>query len=203
MTDRIKKQISSRTFLCKIVLVAIIGFSLVACEYEKLGEVVVEERTATGFVEIASKSSVDVNLYTGKDYKVIVKADEKNLNKIVTEVRDGILHIEGKGIIRAKGLTVDVYMPKLKAIAVTGSGDVKVNSGIASNLEIKISGSGDIDTRNYQVEDINITSTGSGDSKIWVTETLTGKLSGSGDILYKGNPKVSVNDTGSGDVKRL
>ncbi|MCL2290718.1 MAG: hypothetical protein FWC34_08475 [Bacteroidetes bacterium] len=31
MTKRIKKQISSKTFLCKIALVMLMGFSLVAC----------------------------------------------------------------------------------------------------------------------------------------------------------------------------
>ena len=44
MTERTKKQISSRTLMCKIALVALMGFSLVACNKEPI------EKTISGTV---------------------------------------------------------------------------------------------------------------------------------------------------------
>jgi hypothetical protein len=190
-----------KLLLCKIALVTLIGFSVIACE--KLGEVVVEERTATGFVGIIANGAADVNVHPDNDFKVTVKTEENNLEKIVTEVRDGILYIEEKGLRRARKLTVDVYMPEFNTITIKGTGDVKVNNGSAPDLEINISGSGDIDARNYQVENVNITIKGSGDTRIWVTEALTGTMSGSGDVRYKGNPRINVKVTGSGDLRQL
>ena len=167
------------------------------------GDVVSKERPATGFEGIITGNSADINVYPGREYKVIVTTEEKIQDKILTEVRGNILNIESKGTFSSKELKIDVYMPVLKAITVKGSGDVKVHNGSVPDLEINISGSGNIDARNYQVEDVNITSTGSGDARIWVTETLNGTSSGSGNVLFKGSPRMNVRVSGSGDVKPL
>ena len=167
------------------------------------GDVVSNERPLTGFESIITGGSADINVYPARDYKVIVRTEENNQGNVVVDVRGNILNIESKGTFRTSELNIDVYMPVLKAVTIRGSGDVKINDGKASGLEITISGSGDIDARNYQVENVNITSAASGDARIWATETLSGTSTGSGDILYKGNPRVSVRASASGDVKPL
>ena len=68
---------------------------LAGCESK--GNIVETERTLTGFEGIIADSSADINVYPGRDYKVIVITEENNQNNIVTEVRGNILYIESKG----------------------------------------------------------------------------------------------------------
>jgi len=185
-------------YLIVLRIVLLIGL-MTGCETN--GDVVSIERNVTTFEGIITDGSADINVYPGREYKVIVTTEEKIQDNILTDVRGNILYIESKGKFSTKELKIDIYMPVLKAITVKGSGDVKINNGSISNLEITISGSGDIDARNYQVEDVNISVTGSGDTRIWVTETLSGNISGSGDVFYKGNPRINVDVTGSGDIR--
>jgi len=194
LEDRMKRK---EWYWVVLGIVLLIGL-MAGCDN---GDVVSNERNVTAFEGIITNSSADINIYPGRDYKVIVTTEENIQSNILTEVRSNILNIESKGKFSTKELKIDIYMPELKAITVKGSGDVKINNGSISNLEINISGSGDIDARNYQVENVNINSKGSGDARLWVTETLNGSISGSGDIFYKGNPRIDVKITGSGDLR--
>jgi hypothetical protein len=86
----------------------------------------------------------------------------------------------------------------------TGSGDLKINSRRTSDFRISLRGVGDVEAQNFEAENVVVTHTGSGDLKVWVTKSLTGNISGVGDVLYKGDPPINdVKRTGNGDVKKL
>ena len=73
-----------------------------------------------------------------------------------------------------------------------------------NELTIHISGSGDIDTENLQAEKVNIIISGSGDCRVHVIDQLVAKTSGSGDIYYKGTPKMlDSRASGSGSIKTI
>lgn len=84
--------------------------------------------------------------------------------------------------------------------SIAGSGLVDL-TGSVENAEISIAGLGDYEAFGLESEDSNITISGSGNADVFVRDALTGAISGSGQINYKGNPvTVDVTITGSGRV---
>jgi len=181
-----------------------------SCEKEKTvrgsGNIVSQERTASGFSGIAIDGVADVNVHMDEDYKVIVTIDDNLQNNVLTEVKTNVLHINEKPKINFNTTTkviVDVYLPELKDIDLKGVGTVILSNGNTSDFKISLSGVGNIDAQNYRVEDIIITHSGVGEAKIWATNSLKGSLSGVGNILYKGNPTIEVNASGVGKIIKL
>lgn len=86
--------------------------------------------------------------------------------------------------------------------AIAGSGNIKV-AGTANNFNGRISGSGSMAGSELSVEVADIKIAGSGDCKIGVSDLLTAKVSGSGSVYYRGNPKVESKTTGSGKVRSM
>lgn len=85
---------------------------------------------------------------------------------------------------------------------ISGSGDIEL-SGRTSDLEVRVSGSGDIEAYNLESEFVKVTVSGSADVKVTANEMLTARVSGSGDISYRGNPKkVDTKTSGSGDISK-
>lgn len=84
---------------------------------------------------------------------------------------------------------------------VIGSGDINL-TGKTNDLSAKVTGSGDFNGNNLQAENAAATVSGSGTIEVMVTDTFDGKVSGSGDIFYKGNPKTDhISVVGSGSIK--
>jgi len=130
------------------------------------------------------------------------------------------LHLSGSGdiiaqtAIKAEDLKIsisgsgDVKIGSLTAqnldLAISGSGDMELSGpGTISQVDVAVSGSGDIDLSELQANDVNVAISGSGDIKLWANENLRGKVSGSGDIYYKGRPRFDVKVSGSGSVTSL
>ncbi len=114
------------------------------------------------------------------------------------------LSVTGSGDIEGKGVSVN----ELKT-SVTGSGDIKIRdiqsnsvsasvtgsgdillTGTTSEATYRVSGSGDIKAADLVTQRADAQISGSGDIKCHVTEYLKGRVSGSGDIGYKGNPEI-------------
>ena len=84
----------------------------------------------------------------------------------------------------------------------SGSGDINIR-GRATNLQTTNSGSGDIDAYEMEASNLVATISGSGDIKVNVKEMLTARISGSGNIGYRGNPKkVDAKTSGSGNISK-
>lgn len=85
---------------------------------------------------------------------------------------------------------------------VSGSGDLKL-TGNTENLHTNVTGSGDINAYDVTAENVYATITGSGDIEVTANASLTGRITGSGDIFYKGEPKKEDKKvTGSGDITK-
>ena len=192
-----------------IVVCLAVTVVFVSCKKEKTGKgsgnVVSQERTASGFYGIRMDGVAEVNVYTGENYRVVVTTDDNLQDVVFTEVMNNVLHINERVQISFEPtkLIVDVYLPELKSIDLQGVGNVKLSNGSASDFKITLSGVGNIDAQNYQVENITITHSGVGNAKIWVTGSLKGSISGVGNVYYKGNPTMGVNVSGVGGVMKL
>lgn len=81
-----------------------------------------------------------------------------------------------------------------------GSGNLKL-SGTVENLEAKTAGSGDLNCNKLVSQNANVTVAGSGSLEVNCTNNLIAKVAGSGNIQYKGNPKIIDSKVaGSGDI---
>ncbi len=84
--------------------------------------------------------------------------------------------------------------------SIAGSGDITL-SGTSSSIKCSVAGSGDLKAYELQSNDADVRIAGSGVIRISVKDNLTAKVSGSGDVYYKGNPKKQdVKVSGSGNV---
>ncbi len=73
--------------------------------------------------------------------------------------------------------------------------------GKTNNLDVRVAGSGDIHGFGLQANHTTVSIAGSGDASVVSNESLKARVSGSGDIEYKGNPtKEDTKVSGSGSI---
>ena len=86
---------------------------------------------------------------------------------------------------------------------VTGSGDLVIK-GKADSLDCEVTGSGDLDAFGLESANVNSAVTGSGNCKVYCTDFLMARVTGSGDIDYKGDPKKKDTKVhGSGSISKV
>jgi len=173
------------------------------------GRVVVRERSIEQFDSITLNGVGKINIYpgqkyNGESYKVVVTTDSNIQEIIEVKVKSGCLYIDYKNnfSLNPTKLVLDVYLPELKEVCLSGVGDIFISNGNANSLDISLSGVGNINALNYLVKNIDIQLSGVGDARIWATQNLSGRLSGIGDIVYKGNPTNNIKVNGIGKVRR-
>lgn len=82
----------------------------------------------------------------------------------------------------------------------SGSGDLTLK-GNTNDLNLRVAGSGDISAFGLQANNTIASIAGSGDIEVVSNKSLKARVTGSGDIDYKGNPeKEDTKVTGSGTI---
>lgn len=164
---------------------AFAAIALTGCDLADDGARVSQTRNVDTFTRIDNDSSVDVRLHVGEPQHVRVRAGEKVINDVHTDVRDGVLRVRfDHSGLGGRNVVVEASVPSLDGISLSGSGDVDAD-GRTNRLAIDLDGSGDAD-----VADL-------------VARRLDLEIDGSGDIKYAGNPQITRNDDGSGDVEHV
>jgi hypothetical protein len=83
----------------------------------------------------------------------------------------------------------------------SGSGTIRL-SGLTYDHVVQISGSGTVSSFDLFAQEALVQISGSGDARVHVFRYLDARISGSGRVFYKGNPRVQAIITGSGSVIR-
>ncbi len=119
--------------------------------------------------------------------------------------------LEGRTVLKARDMSarlsgsgdMDIAIEAENLdVTVSGSGDMNLE-GAVQNLKVQISGSGDIHAYNLQANHVDALVSGSANIEVTAKESLRARVSGSGDIFYKGNPeKVDSKTSGSGDISK-
>lgn len=98
-------------------------------------------------------------------------------------------------------LAFKVYSEEL-SIVNSGSGNVIIQ-GVTRDLSIDNRGSGEVKTDMVKTENAVVDSRGSGDVWLHAASSLEIKLSGTGNVLYRGEPQnLQQENTGSGNIRR-
>jgi len=107
------------------------------------------------------------------------------------------LAISGSGRLIASDFTYE----KMNC-SISGSGSFEFNgTGMVTDASLAISGSGGFKAPGLELKAFEVRVSGSGSCDCYVTGMLTASISGSGDIIYAGNPKVDIRSSGSGKVR--
>lgn len=110
------------------------------------------------------------------------------------------------GISGSGDITLEGCASESAGVSITGSGDVTLRGASddqpAGALTLQISGSGSADLDGCAFASANVRITGSGSGTLTLgSGDLTGSISGSGEVRYRGSPaRVDVRTTGSGRV---
>ena len=210
-----------------------------------------EERDVPSFSEISLRIPAKLHLEQGPKQSVEIKAKSSVMEDIITEVKGRTLTIRfpGKNFFMRDfnpgEIEIYITVPEIDALsisgsgdiisegtiktrildlAVSGSGDIKLDdlnservkavvSGSgdifiagdkqAEDLSIVISGSGDVNAEDFAATDVNVKITGSGDCTVTANGSLYARIAGSGGVKYKGNPSIDTSVVGSGSVQKL
>lgn len=106
-------------------------------------EIVRQERSVGRFTRLSSAGSTPVTYIQSSMSKVIIEGSPEFIDKMITEVRGGTLHIEmKKGNYRNLNLRVTVYSPVLDEVSMAGSGSFFDEEGHRTDGDVKYSSAG-------------------------------------------------------------
>lgn len=189
------------------------GVALAAFSQKTINDPNVQKRSASGYHGVSVSGSIELFLTQGNEEAVAVSAAEpKWVDKVITEVKDGILHIymenEKKMNVDlgfgSKKIRAYVSVKSIDYLSLAGSGKVHIEGNLkAEELKINISGSGNI-KGGLAVNDLTIGLSGSANADFsGNAEKSDFHISGSGNIgtydLTTAFCKVSI--SGSGNVR--
>ena len=182
---------------------------------------VILTRSASQSVRIKTDDNIMPHILTEvENGKLVISQEGKNLRPTVLTLYISAANLEGVSISGSGDITGnEVFNSDRFYSDIAGSGDISVIvsanrlesnisgsgsiylSGSANSYDATITGSGDVDAFELQTRDSSVVITGSGNCRVNVSDLLRAKITGSGDVLYKGHPEMSKSITGSGKVK--
>lgn len=159
-----------------------------------------------GFDRIASTGSVDVEVTVDpsaeQPFVVRLDGDPEAIEKVELSVSGDTLEVRtGSGWTRGR-VRLLTTLPVLKAVELTGSGDLEVEGLAGTPLDVRVFGSGDV-RLGGTVGDLDVKTAGSGDVKIAQVKARRVVLAapGSGDLTIAGaTERLRIDLMGSGDV---
>jgi hypothetical protein len=211
----------------KIILCILLAvFTLSSCEkflpeiypLTGTGAIQTEERLTPSFSKIDNRIGADINIIKSTSRHINVFAQGNLLPFIHTKVINDALIITSydRTLITDQSITIDVYVPSIQEVKISGAGQVKSDcplsriylsgsgnitcSGKSDNVEIILSGYGNIDLLDMEVGSADIHISGSGNVKMNVSDWMDVNIQGTGNVFYKGNPKISEHISGVGSV---
>ncbi|WP_282160295.1 head GIN domain-containing protein [Ulvibacterium marinum] len=166
----------------------------------------IETEVKRGTLVIRSKDNKHLIPSRGEGVFITVSVDE------IDKIRlSGSGDFIGKKTLRTHDMDIQVSGAKhidltIDAtditIATSGSSNIDLK-GNSEELTIRSSGSSNVKAYGLEVDDTTLELSGSSDVEVTVNESLTSRVSGSGNIQYRGNPdKVFNQISGSGSVSK-
>ena len=153
---------------------------------------IINIKVVNGTLTITTENNVNVR--PSRTNKIKIKVPVQLLDTISL---NGCGSITSKTTIKNMKLKVTLDGPGSIAIPVDtteatawilGSGTISLN-GITENFNCRISGSGTIEASGLEAKQVSASISGSGDAKVNSTLALTGRIIGTGNIAFAGEPK--------------
>ncbi len=168
-----------------------------------------EIRNVGKFSSISLSMAAKVYIEQGPECRLEIEADDDDLEKIKTEVKNGKLNISTKNwTSNLKGnVIINITMPELEGMVIAGSGSIVAGSKFScEELDLSVTGSGAIKMENLSVGELDAMITGSGNIKLNgdpAADELSLTITGSGSYTSEGLKinEANISITGSGSAK--
>ncbi|MGB0429858.1 MAG: head GIN domain-containing protein [Bacteroidia bacterium] len=156
---------------------------------------VIEYRNDVNCVRPTQKTVMQLHFTQIKEIVIDGSGDIYGLDTVNTERLD--IKINGSGNVK-----LDANIQNL-LIEVDGSGDVDIEGNGNSGF-VLIKGSGNVDIYDFEMRSLGIEVNGSGDSRAFVQDELKVWVNGSGDVWYRGECDLVIDErNGSGEVRKI
>jgi hypothetical protein len=178
----------------------------------------------TVYITVATIEGLSVSGSGDMIVETKVNANNLKLNvsgsgslKIDAQANDVTADVSGSGYMELRGkfksfssdisgsgeINMNTTIEGLADFGISGSGKV-IAKGSAQSVKAKISGSGKVLAAELETDKCEVRISGSGGVEINVKNELDARISGSGSVYYKGDPKrVNADASGSGKVKKM
>jgi hypothetical protein len=158
------------------------------------GEVATEERFVTAFKAIILRGFGSLRVHRGEQ-RIEISCDSNILPFISTAVSGGELRIGLKPLawaLRTSGLDIDVTLPELSGLGVSGSGSASVDAFSGEGFLGSVSGSGTVSAVLDYARATFVVSGSAGLSGVVAASGLELRSSGSGAVTLVGSTEHAV-----------
>ena len=189
------------------------------------GNLISEMRDAADFTDINASQSIRVSIRQSDTFSLTIQADDNLIDRVEANVQDGELRLAMKpGQYRASTVRATVTLPSLQRIEASTSSDVRIEGfeqpaddwtfvlNTSSQLSVLNSSVRNLDVSGFTSSEMscfglgtvatNVNLATSASLEISVSERLSGTASTSSEVVFRGDPEVSVEVNTSARVRR-
>lgn len=173
-------------------------------------------------IDLGGVLTVEATIAPGQPASVQIVGDADLVDKVTATVKDGVLVLDTRDLHvnrRNAHLRAIVSAPGLDALAISGTGGMKVTGlaaerlavalsgtgsltmqGTTGELRATVSGTGDIAGKRLDAKDVVVQITGAGSARLHATRSVDARVGGVGSVSVDGHPaqvKKSVSGVGS------
>jgi hypothetical protein len=184
------------------------------------GKTVSVRRSLPEFSWLHIRSAANITVKQGQDAHIIISGDDNIVSLFEHRLEQNRLVLSESRSYQARmPLDITVVAPGIEKVQLSGSSNLNMDNMNVPRMELILSGSGSITARGYVGQlaarvlgsgrlylidlasrHIDVDIKGSGSAELFSKETLAAAITGSGTILYRGNPQLHTNIRGSGRV---
>lgn len=184
-----------------------------------------EARDVGGFHSVNLRGAADASIRVGEAPSLSATADDATLRELRTEVRHGMLIVEQKGgwPWSRKGLKLDITVPELREVVISGAGDITVDGARGQSLELSLQGAGNLvaggeihsltvhingagnaSLAGLHAREARVVVNGTGDVTVRASDALDAVVNGVGSVRYLGTPpRLETQVNGVGGIERI
>ena len=172
------------------------------------GRAATETRAVSGFDAVDFAFVGDVTITQGEEEGLTITGDDNILPLIKTEVKDGVLRIYTEGVNIAQStnpLRYDLRVKDLRAVTLSGVGNVTAPALATDRLAATVSGAGSLRVDELDADALEVTLSGLGNANFaGAVDRLKVTLSGAGSYfgrdLNSGVAEVTISGMGDAEV---
>ncbi|MHB1317983.1 MAG: GIN domain-containing protein, partial [Anaerolineae bacterium] len=133
------------------------------------GNIVTETRDVGAFHSVDLRAFGAVEIVQGEPQSLTVEGSDNIVSHVVTRVQRGVLALETDEEIYVLGdsdgsvLTFRITMPEVRALTLSGAGDIRMDSLSARDLDLTVPGAGNITIDALVADSLGISLPGLGD----------------------------------------
>lgn len=132
------------------------------------GNVVSEVRDTEPFSDVVTSDGWDLILKQGTEYMMTVEAEERLIEHLITEVKDGVLYIRSDNKVMNNGISrIHLTFSELNSLKASGGSDITAETVLNTNdFELDLSGGSDLERLKLNADRIKGKFSGGSDVRI-------------------------------------